>query len=214
MSENKKVNLSLLNGEDAAALDATYSKINELISDDNVSGLSVEEKDSLYETVVTEYNKLISQIKEMRISFSLKPVEIKYMLNLINEKLSYKPADLFVALSLKDSVLSKYPNVDTIKEDFDVPLTADNINILNYVLNLHTVVGLKSGAYTFSKIYERLGEAAKVFNHWDNLSKKLQDNIDNWSILLTPEVVAPELVTAAKLEPVAESVSEQQKTTE
>src|SRR5574343_468738 len=117
MSENKKVNLSLLNGEDAAALDATFNKINELISDDNVSGLSVEEKDALYETVVTEYNKLISQIKEMRISFSLKPVEIKYMLNLINEKLSYKPADLFVALRLKDSVLNKYPNVDTIKGD-------------------------------------------------------------------------------------------------
>lgn len=214
-TDNKKINFDLLNKEDATALNATIETIDTYIEDESVKTLDESGQNEYYEKVVAEFNKLISQIRTMRISFALNAVEAKYMYNVITEKITYKPGDLFVALRVKDSILDKYPKpIDAFDNEYDVPLTADLINILNYVLNLHTVTGIKPSAITFAKVYEKIGEAAKVFNHWDIVSKNLQQKIDNWSLLILPEVVAPELnkqeeiitdSSSKKLEPINES---------
>lgn len=171
-------------------VNAIEGKIEEMrthMANNDGRGKSNEEKDELYATAQKLWNELSVLLNEAKFGLILNRPQYVYMTNLLLEKMEYDVNLLFYAIELTNMLGSMKMTKDSEKYTNDVDpivysMTATDMTYLYHVLQQHKVKGLKQSSYTFADIIRRIGDISKIFSYYDEESKKLSTNIQDWVV--------------------------------
>lgn len=178
--ENEVVNL-VINNDVESNLDSVIKSIEKFMSDNTGKGKSDSEKDQLYKTSQELWKEYAIKLRDSKYNFHLNRPQYKFLTDLILTKLEYDVNTVFFAIELTD-MLGGMKNVKY-SNDTDLiafPVNATEITYIYHLISKHIVKGLSKDAYTFAQILKRIGSISKVFNYYDNCSKSISADIQDW----------------------------------
>lgn len=178
--DNEKEYL-ILNDEYESSIDSKISEIEKFMDDNSGKGKSNEEKDSLYKQGQEKWKEYAKLLREIKYNFYLNRIEFKFLTDLLSNKLEYDVNTVFFAIELAEMIknmkIAKWLNDE---ELISFEVNATEITYIYHLISTHKVKGLSKDSYTFSKILLKIGDISKIFNYYDNYSKDLSANIQDW----------------------------------
>lgn len=178
--ENETENL-LITPFYEAELDSKIQNIESFISNNNGSGLTEDEKDSLYKGAQELWMAYANSLKDAKYNFHLNRPQWKFVTDLVLSKLEYDVNTVFFAIELTELLGSmrdaKFSDDDQLVA---FPVNATEITYIYHLIAKHKVKGLTKDAYMFAEVLKRIGAISKVFNYYDTYGKNLSTDIQNW----------------------------------
>jgi hypothetical protein len=173
--------------EESDALDNKLTEIRDFMTNNDGKGKTNEEKDSLYAEAQKLWNEYSQLLNDAQFGLVLNKSQYIYMTNLLLEKMEYDVNLLFFAIELTNMLgnMKMKKDAERYKNDTDCivySLTATDITYLYHVLQQHKVKGLKQASFTFAEIIRRIGDISKIFSYYDNESKELSTEIQDWVV--------------------------------
>lgn len=176
-----------LNDKTDSEIEDKINEIKDFMKNNDGKLLKTEEKDELYGEAQKKWSELSLLLNDAEFGLILNREEYNYMTSLLLDKMEYDVNLLFFAIELTTMLGNMKLKKDSEKYTNDIDpitykLTATDITYLYHVLQNHKVKGLKKSSYTFADIIRRIGSISKVFSHYDNLSKELSTEIQDWTV--------------------------------
>ena len=178
--ENETQNL-LITPFYESELDSKIQNIESFISNNNGSGLTEDEKDSLYKGAQELWMAYANSLKDAKYNFHLNRPQWKFVTDLVLSKLEYDVNTVFFAIELTELLGSmrdaKFADDNQL---VPFPVNATEITYIYHLIAKHKVKGLTKDAYMFAEVLKRIGSISKVFNYYDTYGKNLSTDIQNW----------------------------------
>jgi hypothetical protein len=178
--ENETENL-LITTFYESELDSKIQNIENFISNNEGTGLSDDEKDSLYKGAQELWMEYANSLRDAKYNFHLNRPQWKFVTDLVLSKLEYDVNTVFFAIELTELLGSMRDAKFSDDEQLVAfPVNATEITYIYHLISKHKVKGLTKDAYLFSEVLKRIGSISKVFNYYDTYGKNLSTDIQNW----------------------------------
>lgn len=145
------------------------------------------DKDKAFGEARAKWNEYAGVVKTANFSFIVTKDQFEYLLNVLETQLSYGVDEIFVALQLREAFLDTLSPTKGRKVPVVQTMTKDTMLLLYHTVAKHRVKGLGATAQNFAAILHAIGAISKVFNFYDQESKHLSSDIENWAAAVTPE---------------------------
>lgn len=171
----------ILNTQDEFILDKSIDDIESYIRDNSGKGKDEKEKDILYEESQKLWHSYVNNLRETKYNFYLNRPQYRFLTDLILTKMEYDVNTIFFAIELTN-VMGNMKDAKYLN-DTDIiafPVNATEITYIYHLISKHTVKGLRKESYLFSEVLYRIGNISKIFNYYEEYSKRLSEDIKNW----------------------------------
>lgn len=189
----------IISEEDEKFLDDKIQEIKEFMSNNDGNGKSEEEKDKLYAQAQELWNELSGtsgRLNFVEFNIVLNKEQYRYLTTLLRDKIEYDVNTIFFVLPLskflKEEMVEqgKYENDNEIK---GFAISATDMTYMYHILSQHKVKGLKNSTFLFADVIRRIGDISKIINYYENASKDLATEIQDW-VACFEEGVSKEVV--------------------
>ena len=202
--ENETENL-LITPFYESELDSKIQNIENFISNNEGSGLSDDEKDSLYKGAQELWMAYANSLRDAKYNFHLNRPQWKFVTDLVLSKLEYDVNTVFFAIELTELLGSMRDAKFSDDEQLVAfPVNATEITYIYHLIAKHKVKGLTKDAYMFAEVLKRIGSISKVFNYYDTYGKNLSTDIQNWVTTFEEGVSFENRVSETNNEEIAE----------
>jgi hypothetical protein len=199
--ENEQ-NHTIFNSSEESILDNRVGDIENYLKQNYGQKKTESEKDELYKESQRLWHLYVSSLRDVKYNFFLNRAQHKFLTDLILTKLEYDVNTVFFAIELTNLLGGmKDLKFSTDQDLISIPVNATEITYIYHLISKHKVKGLTKDAYTFSKILLRIGSISKVFNYYENISKTLSKEIQDWIVTFDEGVSLDENASASFLEP-------------
>lgn len=199
--ENEQ-NYTIFNSSEESILDNRVGDIENYLKQNYGQKKTESEKDELYKESQRLWHLYVSSLRDVKYNFFLNRAQHKFLTDLILTKLEYDVNTVFFAIELTNLLGGmKDLKFSTDQDLISIPVNATEITYIYHLISKHKVKGLTKDAYTFSKILLRIGSISKVFNYYENISKTLSKEIQDWIVTFDEGVSLDENASASFLEP-------------
>ncbi len=172
---------SLIQSESEVKLDAKLKEIEDFINNNDGKGQSDEVKDALYNDAQKIWKEYSELLQETKYEFNLNESQLKFLKDLIVNKMQYDVNTVFIAIELTELFKStdgvKFENAYQLKS---IPANATEITYIYHLIATHKVTGLKKDTYTFAEVLRKIGDISKVFNYYEATGKNLAADVQDW----------------------------------
>jgi len=177
-------------------LEETYSNINNFYKTydpnlDSIQAMSESEKTKLFaiaKFLNSNYNELVDN---MEFSMELERDEYVFLSTAIERKISYDGNEVFNIIDLNEKYLKvwkeNFKKLSKNSKTFVIDVDIKNIVMLYHFLQKHTVKGLSSEFYSFSRLLQKIAETNKVYNAFNIKKERAKTNLLNWISAIEPE---------------------------
>ncbi len=181
-------NFSLLDSEDKELLDSSEKNILDFLdSNKDFDKYSEDEKNELFDKAIDKWNELKDIIKNAKCKYKCTNLELKVIDKKLHQSIDYTAETIFYGLHLKKNFLDVLPK-NTNKDEFaqqDVIITFSHAVALHHLFSYVTVKGLNKENYAFANILYYLTEVSKIYEHYNNMSARLNKAIMEWNMGLS-----------------------------
>jgi hypothetical protein len=181
---------SLLDPEDKELLDSTEKNILEFLDNNkDFDNYTEDHKNELFDTAIDMWNQLKDIIKNAKCSYKCTNLELKVIDKKLHQSIDYTAETIFYGLHLKKNFLDALPK-NTNKDEFaqnDITVTFSHAVALHHLFSYITVKGLNKENYAFANILYYLTEVSKVYEHYNNMSARLNKAIMEWNMGLSKQ---------------------------
>jgi len=192
----KKSGNKYLNTDYLIKLEETYANINNFYKTydpnlDLIKNMSEKNKTKLFviaKFLNSNYNSLVDN---MEFSMELLRDEYVFLSTAIERKISYDGNEVFNIIDLNERYLLKwkeeFKKLPKNEKSFVIDIDIKNIVMLYHFLQKHTVKGLSSEFYSFSRLLQKIAETNKVYNAFNIKKERAKTNLLNWISATSPE---------------------------
>lgn len=199
--ENEQ-NYNIFETSEESLLDNRVNDIENYLKQNYGQKKNESEKDELYKEAQRLWHLYVGSLRDVKYNFYLTKAQHKFLTDLILTKLEYDVNTVFFAIELTNLLGSmKDLKFSTEKDLISIPVNATEITYIYHLISKHKVKGLTKDAYTFSKILLRIGAISKIFNYYENVSKTLSKEIQDWIITFDEGVSLDDTASASFLQP-------------
>jgi hypothetical protein len=145
------------------------------------------DKDKIFGETRAKWNEYAAAVKGADFKFIVNKDQFEYLLNVLETQLSYGVDEIFVAMQLREAFLETLAPAKGRKVPVVQTMTKDTMLLLYHTIAKHRVKGMGPTAQHFAAILHAIGAISKVFNFYDQESKHLSSDIENWAAAVTPE---------------------------
>lgn len=182
------INWEYISTEDKEFLDIKEKEIAEfLVENSKFDEYDEKKKNELFETVIGMWNAMRDRIRDAKCPYSLTGVEYNFLRSKIFG-LKYDAETVFYGLSLKHSFFTEEKMAATYQSDKTITISENML--LYHLLTKADHNGLDNSSYYFASALKRSAEISKIYQHYDNSSKRLNKSIAEWNMGLSKEDMA------------------------
>lgn len=175
---------TVMSDEDRNKLEELTSGIHDFLhAHKDVASLTSEQKDEAYKDVTEKWNVFQKYLRDINYNYFATKKEYKFLRNLICNQMSYGPNEIFVAMRVRDNIISvadKALHAAGKSDKFVFNIKIDDLTIAYHLIEKYQVKGLTEEAYSFANTLKTIGDISIIFNSFDKRSKQLSEEIGNW----------------------------------
>ena len=179
-----------LNDDAEKALDKSYSDIIKFMSSNEGKNKSEEVKDELYAQAKGLCDVFKTTLDATKYNFNLNRTQLKFLSDLILNKLEYDTTTVFVAIELNNIFIEMNKAKFSGEETQSFSVTATEITYIYHLISSYKIKGLCKDAFTFTEVLRKIGDISKLVNYYDNQSKNLGADVQDWVALFDENVTS------------------------
>jgi len=196
----------VMSDEDRTMLENMATDIRTFLTDNkDVTALTAEQKDEAYKTITEKWNVFQKALRGVEYNYYATKKEYKFLRNLITGQMSYGPNEIFVAMRVRENLISvadKALQSFGKGDKFFFKVKIDDLTIAYHLIEKHQVKGLGEDAYNFANTLKTIGDISIIFNSFDKNSKQMSEEIGNWCAGLdAPEATEGEATETTETTP-------------
>lgn len=182
------INFGLISEESKNNIEKLDAELNEYLkTNTDFDNYTEEQKDKLFDDAIIKWNEIKDAIKNANCVFNVTGLELKVIDKKLHQNIDYTAETLFYGLHLKKNFLNDLPKINEDFKSVTIDITFSQSIALYHVLSSLVVRGLNKENYAYAHVLYTLAEISKVYQHYDAMSARLGQAINQWNLGLTSE---------------------------